>query len=234
MGETLIQCDVSELTNLPAPGSRARLFGTVKQTSWATNLREALTQEWKPDLPAEVFNALWQIEDATWWLANKDAAASEIKWPESWVGRNRTAARPAPPQGKTLMEVFAEEDRKMNGKPVSQTCQEQMQTELERRRKLGPVGVINEAAQETWAEREEAARASLQDIEQFKLFCAKMSKSPELAYLTMLALGYRATRDPQLHSLYEQERTRLDGHIHAITTICGPGPRPQPIPDGRR
>jgi hypothetical protein len=230
MGEKLIQCDVSDLTNLPQPGSRARLFGTLKQTSWATNLREALMEQWKPDLPAEVFNALWQIEDATWWLANKDAAASEIKWPESWVnGRNRATGQ-APPQGKTLMEVFAMEEAKKNGgKPVSQTCQEQIQTELERRRKLGPVGVINEAAAEGWAEREEAARASLQDIEQFKLFVAKMSKSPELAYLTMLALGYRATRDPQLHRLYEQERERLDGHVNAITTICGPGPRPQPI-----
>lgn len=184
MGEKLIHCDVTALTNLPEYQSRpAELTGTPRQIAWADSLRDECRDRWKHDLPADVFDALATIGDSTWWIANKDAEAGEIKWPESWTElRNRQpTARPAPPQGRTLCQVFEAEEREKNGRPP----------------------------------------ASLENVEQFLDFASKAARSTELSYLTILALGYRATKDERILAKWREGRERLNIHLGAIDDILG-------------
>jgi hypothetical protein len=186
MGERLIHCDVTALTNIPEYQSRpSELTGTPRQIAWADSLRDECRDRWKHDLPAPVFDALAAIDDSTWWIANKDAEASEIKWPESWTElRNRQpTARPAPPQGKTLCQVFEEEERAK----ATNGCSPKL----------------------------------IRDIQQFESFARKAALSPELSYLTIMALVYRQVKDPRVLALFRESRERIEGHLAAINQIIG-------------
>jgi len=188
MGEPLVQCDVTLLVNVPAKPSAMPVISGGKsaaQDKYGRDMRQAKLQEWRPDLPENIYNGLLSITDPTWWIANKDADASEIKWPESWTElRNRqSTARPAPPQGKTLCQVFEEEERAkaVNG------CSPKL----------------------------------IRDIQQFESFARKAAMSPELSYLTILALVYRQVKDPRVLALFRESRERIEGHLAAINQIIG-------------
>lgn len=185
MGEKLVHCDVSDLTSLPEYRDRpVDLTGTPRQIAWADSLRDECRDRWKHDLPPEVFDALAHISDSTWWIANKDAETSDIKWPESWLGqRNRQATtRPVQTsQGRTLVEVFDQEEREKNGR----------------------------------------LPATLENVENFIKFAAKAAQSPELAYLTILALAYRNTKDERILARWNESRERVHDHLKAISDIIG-------------
>jgi hypothetical protein len=59
------------------------------------------------------------------------------------------------------------------------------------------------------------------DIEEFDRFARKVCKSPELAYLTMLALLYRNTKTDSVLVKYKEARTVVEGHLQAIDSLAG-------------
>ena len=60
-----------------------------------------------------------------------------------------------------------------------------------------------------------------QDIAEFEAFARKAANSPELAYLTILALAYRHTKDPTLIARFSESRMKVQGHLDAIDQILG-------------
>jgi hypothetical protein len=205
MSESLVFCDVTDLVNLPVPGDPplARLVGQPKQVRWAETIRTSQTIEWHHDLPELVYKAVLTIEDATWWIAKRENDASHIKWPVSWLSHSKrlnmfkptNGPPPEPtPQGKTLMEVFAEEDSKRSR-------------------------TVAEAAEAAEA-RVKSEREKV-DADQFESFARKVANSPELAYLTILSQMFRISRNPHIHIHYEKARERVLAHLKAIKDLAG-------------
>lgn len=58
-----------------------------------------------------------------------------------------------------------------------------------------------------------------QDLDNFEAFARKAAMSPELAYLTIMALLYRQTKDPKVLKKFTESRERVDGHLAAIDKI---------------
>ena len=177
-----------------------------------------MLQDWKHDLPANVMQALAYVTDSTWYIANKYATAQTIRWPISWTPGAPQEEVPPPArapvraQGKTLVEVFEAEEAKaklrarLDGfKPTNgpePDCSE-----------------VDRADQEVKAANR--VMASLENVEQFEQFARKAALSPELAYLTILALGYRVTNDPHLLAKWRESKERVYGHLKAIKDIIG-------------
>ena len=59
------------------------------------------------------------------------------------------------------------------------------------------------------------------DIEQFDLFARKACQSPELAYLTMMALLFRQTKDKRVLAKFTEVRRKVGGYLDAIDNIIG-------------
>lgn len=97
--EKLVQCDVSELKVPTYTDDLIRLTGaSASQITFAAQMRNKKLEEWGPDLPVHVLNALRGISDGTWWLANKDKDSSNIGWPQSWTDAKRNRTSPPPGQ----------------------------------------------------------------------------------------------------------------------------------------
>jgi hypothetical protein len=60
-----------------------------------------------------------------------------------------------------------------------------------------------------------------EDLDQFESFARKAANSPELAYLTMMALLYRQTKDKRVMALFSESRAKVQGHLGAIDKILG-------------
>lgn len=59
------------------------------------------------------------------------------------------------------------------------------------------------------------------DVEEFDQFARKVCRSPELSYLTMMALLYRQTKDAAVAKKFQQTRETINGHLNAIDDIFG-------------
>jgi hypothetical protein len=59
------------------------------------------------------------------------------------------------------------------------------------------------------------------DVEAFQEFAIKMARNPGFAYLTILALAYRATKDERIFALLVEARERQNEHLKAIETLAG-------------
>ncbi len=59
------------------------------------------------------------------------------------------------------------------------------------------------------------------DIEQFDKFARSACQSPELAYLTMMALLYRQTKDKRVLAKFTDSRRKVGGYLDAIDNIIG-------------
>lgn len=59
------------------------------------------------------------------------------------------------------------------------------------------------------------------DLEQFDSFARKVCQLPDMAYLTMLALLYRQTKDGRVLAKFVESRRKIDGYLDAIDNILG-------------
>lgn len=60
-----------------------------------------------------------------------------------------------------------------------------------------------------------------EEIEKFDAFAKMACRSPEMSYMTMMALLYRQTKDPRVLQLYRAARDKVDGYIDGIEKILG-------------
>jgi hypothetical protein len=60
-----------------------------------------------------------------------------------------------------------------------------------------------------------------EDIEKFEAFAKMACRSPEMSYMTMMALLYRQTKDPRVLQMYRAARDKVDGYISGIEQILG-------------
>lgn len=60
-----------------------------------------------------------------------------------------------------------------------------------------------------------------EDVATFDRFARKACQSPELAYLAMMALLYRQTRNQQVLEKFNEARQNVGGHLAAIDRIVG-------------
>lgn len=59
------------------------------------------------------------------------------------------------------------------------------------------------------------------EIEEFDAFAKMACRSPEMSYMTMMALLYRQTKDPAVLAKYNEARRKVAGYIDGIETILG-------------
>lgn len=60
-----------------------------------------------------------------------------------------------------------------------------------------------------------------QNVEEFEAFARKVCRSPELAYLTIMALFHRQTKDPRAQGKFTEARQAVNKHLAAIDQIFG-------------
>lgn len=185
MREKLVHCDVQELKNVPVYEETAwiALKGTPGQVSFGGSVRTRKLDEWRPDLPQNIYRALTGIADATWWLANQKAESSDIGWPQSWV------AVEEPRQPDLLSQPSSLNDSRSK--------------------------VISAVPNTTNRPIPSA------EIEKFGEFAKMACRSPEMSYMTMMALLYRQTKDPRVLQMYRDARAKVDGYISGIEQILG-------------
>jgi hypothetical protein len=70
------------------------------------------------------------------------------------------------------------------------------------------------------AESAAVLRPGGHDIEEFERYARKAAMSPELAYLTMMALLYRQTRDERVLAFFRTSREKVQAHLDAIDKIA--------------
>jgi hypothetical protein len=58
------------------------------------------------------------------------------------------------------------------------------------------------------------------DIDKFDAFARKACQSPELAYLTMMALLFRQTQDAGARAKFQEVRAKIQDHLDAIDQIA--------------
>lgn len=62
------------------------LIGTEGQVKWAGSIRPSMLKKSAMFLPPNVLCAIRTIQDATWWIANRDVQNTDnIRWPKSWA-----------------------------------------------------------------------------------------------------------------------------------------------------
>jgi hypothetical protein len=66
-----------------------------------------------------------------------------------------------------------------------------------------------------------AGAVKLHDLEQFEKFALKACRSPELSYMTIMALLFRQTRDERVKELFTKAREAVQNHLDAIDNILG-------------
>ena len=165
--------------------------GSDAQIRWAESLRDKLLDEWESDLPHEVVDAVCTITDATWWIANKDAEAGEIKWPRAWAEKQQRLA----PIGR-------------NGPAPAY-------------RPPPPIAPPPAPSPRSSAPKPEAPRQVRQEsVDNFEQFARTMCKSPELAYLALMAMAVRQNNDPKVRAKYDEVRATIQGHLAAIDRIA--------------
>jgi hypothetical protein len=73
------------------------LEGSPKQIAWAEQIRASWLAPIRRRVP-ELLPVLLIVRDATWWIANRDAALAEIRWPqpEQTTATVSSAASPLP------------------------------------------------------------------------------------------------------------------------------------------
>lgn len=67
------------------------LIGTDPQVAYAENVRAAMVRRLNAVLSPDAFRAMRGIEDATWWISNKDREADAIRWPSGWFEAQQTS-----------------------------------------------------------------------------------------------------------------------------------------------
>lgn len=181
--ETLVACDMAELTMVPVCDNDDYELIVIKgqsasQVNFATSVRARKLEEWEPDLDDSIYKALHGVNDAGFWLANKDADTASIRWPSSWVGQSAAGAGLSSGRAyRRPSEMLFEEAERKTTRP--------------------------------------------QDLAQFEAFARKACRSPELAYLAMMALMYRQTKDLTVLAKFSEARSTIQGHLDAIDEILG-------------
>jgi hypothetical protein len=56
---------------------------------------------------------------------------------------------------------------------------------------------------------------------EFEAFARKAAMSPEMAYLTIMALLYRQTKNPNVLKKFMESRQKVSGYLSAIDQILG-------------
>lgn len=56
-----------------------------RQRDYAMNMRAMLIHKAESRLDPVLFAAMRQIQDAGFWMGNKDRAVTELRWPKEWV-----------------------------------------------------------------------------------------------------------------------------------------------------
>jgi hypothetical protein len=77
-------------------GVPVALSGTLKQIDWAGSIRSNRLASARRRSP-ELVPLLSIISDSTWWIANKDAPLTDVKWPSQEQVRRAPAPAPAEP-----------------------------------------------------------------------------------------------------------------------------------------
>ncbi len=213
-----IFCDVSELTNLPPkPNNWPEIIGTSKrQIDWAKGMREQCLRRWRADLPDNVYWALENIADAGWWITHKNVAVDNIGWPSEWkaLQTGEPGERNFQCQGCGKTRGPDERDSCCNPDCPEHKLSDKRDTML--------AYYFSEGAPEAKADQIPTGSAEYkQGVVNFEAFARKMANSPELAYLTIMALFYRQTKDAYALSKFADSRQRVEGHLSAIDKILG-------------
>jgi hypothetical protein len=56
-----------------------------RAVDFAAAVRRGRLAVWRGHLPAAIYEAIKTIDNAGWWLSNRDARADGIKFPASWA-----------------------------------------------------------------------------------------------------------------------------------------------------
>jgi hypothetical protein len=215
MHENLVQCDVSSLNVPDYNGALCALKSeSPKQISFADSVRTDKMREWRADLPGDVYAAIRGIDDATWWLANKDNDSTTIKWPKSWVAPLPEPPATAAPAPRVAPSPDLQERLANLRRPLGQPA------------KPSPAQAQAPPAQAPPAQAPPAqappAFNGISDDQaaNFEAFARKACRSPELAYLTIMALRYRQTRDQRVLAKFQEARKAVAGHLEAIDRLC--------------
>lgn len=91
--------DVLELPNCGDNPPLAELtVGSSRQIAWAESIRGSmLRSSFKDSRFVKLAAAVKTINDATWWIANRDRRVEDMRWPREWWPKLETEA-PAPVQ----------------------------------------------------------------------------------------------------------------------------------------
>jgi hypothetical protein len=155
-------------------------------------------------------------------IALKGASASQTSFAANV--RNKKLAEWAPDLSPKIMAALrgiadatwwlANQDKDSSniGWPKSWTAVEEL-----RQSELGQPSSVNRSRERVLGQPPVPAS----DLEQFELFARKACQLPEMAYLTMMALLYRQTKDPNVLVKFREARRRVDGHLDAIDNILG-------------
>lgn len=83
----------------------------------------------------------------------------------------------------------------------------------------GQPSSLRERAAQAPAASEEPVLVPNADLEQFDKFARKVCNSPEMAYLTMMALLYKQTGDKRVLAKFQDVWKTVHGHLEAIEAI---------------
>ncbi len=199
-------CDVTELCNLPPrPREWPKINGTSKrQIDFGESCRTTCLKRWKPDLPGPVYSALETIADAGWWIIHKNVEADSIGWPAQWT----KGEEPPVAQG--------------NGQPIEFQCPgcgvsrtNKAHCEVPYCPHYMPKPFTESVHDPLFTPPTEP------QVVEFETFARKAAMSPEMAYLTIMALFYRQTKNPTVLKKFMESRQKVSGYLDAIDQILG-------------
>jgi hypothetical protein len=194
MGERLIHCDVSELANVPVPSDPVMTISILGGRSTAQDKFGEDCRAMK--LPE------WRPDLPENVYVALLGCISDPTW---WIAnRNVDASGIKWPESW----VGLRNQQPTTPPPPQHAC--------------FPGALAEErGAKKPAASVQQASCARLQDIEQFKAYAMKAARSPELAYLTIMALAWRNTKDNRILALFVEAREKVEGHLQAIDDLLG-------------
>lgn len=210
--------DVTELIDaLPAaPAQLPALTGqSKKQTDWAFQIRDSKLRGWKADLPEKVYGALQTITDAGWWIVHKNVDVENIGWPENWV---RLRNRETQSNGQPTPRLNAGGQYQCSGCGMAR---DKGSAHCDNPACPDHNGSITRLGGKPEKLMECSTAWKQEDIDNFEAFARKAAMSPELSYLTMMAMLYRQTRDPRALAKFTDSRMKVQAHLDAIDKILG-------------
>lgn len=196
-----VSCDVAELHHLPP---KPKQWPIVKgksesQVEFGDLCRTRCLKRWKPDLPGPAYGALETIADSGWWISHKDREADNIGWPAQWSKGEEPSDEPV--------------EFECPGCGVART--NKAHCEVPHCPHFMPKPFTESVHSPLFTPPTEP------QVVEFETFARKAAMSPEMAYLTIMALFYRQTKNPTVLKKFIESRQKVSGYLDAIDQILG-------------